>query len=584
MERWNLCDPRPDTGPGTGPATDRESRPAGDAAHRAGGGLSGPRWRARLSRRGPAAAVAAVICAGLLVAACGGAAAPASSSTASSSASGTSTAASSAASTLTIATLSTGVSLVPAYTTTGEDNEVMNQIYGSLLQIKPGTTNQVIPDLATSYTVSPDGKTWTFQLRKGVKWQDGYGSFTCSDVKFTWDFNKNPANKSFWRSDAQIVTSVSCPNPYEAVFHLSAPFQGFLYQVVNMQPSTGWILSKAAWTKLGKTGYEKTPVGTGPYMLKQLIPNQQLTLVANPTYWGAPPHVKTVVFKVIPDAQTAALAVKTGQVDIASLDGVTADEYKNLPNAHLVVKQAFFTDWLFFNELVPPWNNVLVRRAASYAIDYKGLVQTVLRGYGTPGYNGIILPGQLGYNASVNPPNTYDPAKAKQLLKQSGVKLPITGFFVEYNDTGDVNAGQFIAANLKAVGIDLQSRPLERGTQAQMIPKPTTPAVVLGDILAPDPDGDFSLNFISSANPPAGYNVARYGGIDTLYKEQHDTPSKTKRLQYLKEIQAKLHSDVPAIDLYVHDDIWLVSNRVHNYQPTVLFSGDPLNLVTLSGS
>ena len=521
-----------------------------------------------------------ILCLGLLAAACGGAAAPAQTGAASATATAP---AATGGGTLTIAEISTGTSLIPAFTTTGEDTHMMDEIYDSLLQVKPGTTNQIVPDLATSYSVSTDGKTWTLPLRKGVKWQDGYGDFTCADVQFTWQFNQDPANKSFWQNDAAIVASVDCPDPYTAVFHLKEPFQGFAWQLVNMQPSTGWIMSKAAWAKLGKAGYEKTPVGTGPYMLKELVPNSQVVLVANPDYWGTAPTVKTIVFKTIADSQTAALAVKTGAIDIASVDGLTADQYKNVAGTHIVTKQAFFTDWLFFNSLVAPWNNRLVREAASYAIDYKGLVQTVLRGYGTPGYNGIILPGQIGFDASVNPQNTYDPAKSKQLLQQAGVKLPITGFFVEYNDTGDVNAGQFISADLNAVGIDLQSRPLERGTQSQMIPLATTPAVVLGDILAPDPDGDFSLNFISSANPPKGYNVSRYGGIDQLYQEQHSTASAADRLKLLSQIQSTLSHDVPAIDLYVHDDIWLVNDRVQNYDPTVLFSGDPLNMVTLSG-
>ncbi len=536
-------------------------------------------------------AFALTLCLGLLATACGGAApasstgsgASASASTSASAAS-TASAAGSSNNTLVISQISTGVSLVPAFTTTGEDTEMMNQIYDSLLQVKPGTTNQIEPDLATSYTVSPDGKTYTFQLRKGVKWQGGYGGFTCADVAFTWNFNKNKANGSFWQSEASIVQSVDCPNPYEAVMHLSSPFLGFVWYLVNLEPSTGWIMSQAAWNKLGKAGYEATPIGTGPYMLQQKIPNQQVTLVANPNYWGTPPAVKTIIFKVIADAQTAALAVKTGQVDIAGLDGVTADEYKSTPNAHLIVKPALFTDWLEINTTVPPFNNVLVRRAMSYAINYKGLVSTVLRGYGTPGYNGMILPGQVGFDATVNPQNVYDPAKAKQLLAQSGVKLPITGFFTTYNDTEDVNAGQFISANFQAVGINMQSRPLERGTLVQERILPTTPASIIGDTLAPDPDALFPLTFISAGNPPAGLNIARYSGIDTLYQEQHTTASQSQRLKYLADIQAQMQKDVPAIDLYVGQDIWLVNNRVQNFLPQVLFGGDPLDLVTLSGS
>ncbi len=546
-----------------------------------------PHTRGQGRQRRARTFLAAALALGLVTAACGGAAPNNGASTAKSSSttsSGAAAPSSASANTLVVQLISTGVSLIPAYTTTGEDTEMMNQIYQSLLQVTPGTTNKIEPDLATSYTISPDGKTYTFQLRKGVQWQDGYGAFTCADVKFTWDFNKNKANNSFWQSEASIVQSVSCPNPYEAVFHLSSPFLGFVWYLVNLEPSTGWIMSKAAWDKLGKAGYEKTPVGTGPYMLKEKIPNSQVVLTANPNYWGPKPAVKTIIFKDIADANTAALAVKTGQVDIAGVNGVTADEYKNSPGTHLIIKPALFTDWLEINTTVKPFNNVLVRRAMSYAIDYKGLVSTVLRGYGTPGYNGMILPGQIGFDAAVNPQNVYDPAKAKQLLKEAGVTLPIKGFFTTYNDTQDVNAGQYISANMQAVGIDMQSRPLERGTLVQERILPTTPASIIGDTLAPDPDALFPLTFISAGDPPAGLNIARYSGIDTLYQEQHTTASQSLRLKYLADIQAQLQKDVPAIDLYVGQDIWLVNNRVHNFQPQVLFGGDPLWNVTLSGS
>ncbi|HVB09130.1 MAG TPA: ABC transporter substrate-binding protein [Bacillota bacterium] len=548
---------------------------------------SAPPQRGR--RHKSTAILAAVLALGLVATACGGTAPTTAKGTAAASSSATagsaaSTAASPAGNTLVVSQISTGVSLIPAFTTTGEDTEMMNQIYDSLLQVKPGTTDQIEPDLATSYTISPDGKTYTFQLRKGVKWQGGYGDFTCSDVQFTWNFNKDKANASFWQSEASIVTSVDCPDPYTAVIHLSSPFLGFVWYLVNLEPSTGWVMSKAAWAKLGKTGYNATPIGTGPYMLKQKVPNSEVVLVANPDYWGTPPAIKTIDFKVIADAQTAALAVKTGAVDIAGIDGVTADQYKSATTAHLVVKPALFTDWLEINTTVPPFNNRLVREAMSYAIDYKGMVTDVLRGYGTPGYNGMILPGQTGFDASVNPQNTYDPAKAKQLLQQSGVKLPITGFFTTYNDTEDVNAGQFISADFQAVGINMQSRPLERGTLVQERIKATTPASIIGDTLAPDPDALFPLTFISAGNPPAGLNIARYSGVDQLYQEQHTTASQSARLKLLSQIQAQMVHDVPAIDLYVGQDIWLVNNRVQNFLPQVLFGGDALDLVTLSGS
>lgn len=484
-------------------------------------------------------------------------------------------------STLVVALLSTGESKIPAYTTTGEDTEIMNQIYGSLLRVDP-TDFTIKPALATSYKVSKDGKTWTFKLRHGVKWQHGFGDFTCADVQFTWNFNKEKKYNSFWQPQAKIVSSVTCPDPYTAVIHLTAPFRGFIWNLVNLEPSTGWIMSKAAWQKLGKSGYEKTPVGTGPYILQKLVPHQDVILVRNPDYWGPKPAVAKIDFKEVADSNTAALGVKTGAIDIASVDPVTAVEYEHSAGLKLVTKQATQTHWLEINTTLPPFNNLKVREAMRDAIDYQGLVKSVLRGFGVPGYAGMIEKGMTGYDAAVNPQNTYDPAEAKKLLKESGVKLPIQGFFTTYNDTLSVNEAQFIAADFQAVGIDLTARPLERGTLVHVRIAKTTPASIIGSAFTPDPDFLLSLTFISSENPPAGLNIARYAGIDKLYQEQHTAVTKQARLNALKQIQANLTRDVPGIELYVQKDLWLVNNRVHGFEPQVLFGGDPLWLVSLS--
>lgn len=88
--------------------------------------------------------------------------------------------------------------------------------------------------------------------------------------------------------------------------------------MVNIEPSTGWVMSKAAWDKLGRAGYDQTPVGTGPYLLQTLIPNQDVFLVRNPDYWGPKPAVYGIHFKPVVDSQTAALGVRTGAIDIVN--------------------------------------------------------------------------------------------------------------------------------------------------------------------------------------------------------------------------------------------------------------------------
>ncbi len=481
---------------------------------------------------------------------------------------------------LTYALISTGTSKIPAFTTTGEDVQVMTQLYDALLQVDPKTL-KVGPDLATGYTVSRDGLTWTFTLRKGVKWQRGFGDFTCADVQFTWALHKNPDTHSFWRTEAETADSVSCPDPYTAVLHLRAPFQGFLWNVVNVQPSTGWVLSKAAWDKLGRAGYEKTPVGTGPFVYDTLLAGQSQTLTRNPDYWGQRPGVDTVTYVVVADSQTAALAVKSGALDIdGTVDPVTAASYSHDPSVRLVMKPSFFIDYLAVNTSLKPFDNVDVRQAMRDAIDYKGLVSSVFQNFAVPGYAGLLLPGMVGYDPSISPQNVYAPDKARALLRESAVPLPIRGFFTTYNDTKDINMAQFIAANFAAVGIDLQARPLERGTLVQERVQATTPASVIGTIYTTDPDFAFAT-FTSANLPPAGLNIPRYTRIDALYTQQHTAVTAADRLRAVKQASQRLAMDVPIIELIQQQDLWLANPRVQNFEPTILFSGDPLWPVTL---
>jgi len=401
-------------------------------------------------------------------------------------------------------------------------------------------------------------------------------------VQFTWNFQKDPATHSFWQTQATTVDSVACPDPYTAVFHLTTPFQGFLWNLANVEPSTGWVMSKAAWDKLGRAGYDKTPIGTGPYMLKSLTPNQDVVLTRNPDYWGPRPAIDQLDFKTITDSQTAALAVKAGALDIAQVDPIVAVEYQNTPGVVVVAKTALRTDYLEINMTIKPFDNVKVRQAMRYAIDYPGLVSAVLRGNGSAGYAGLVMPGMTGFDAAVNPENTYDLVKARQLLRESGVSLPIKGFFDTYNDTLDINAAQFLAANLAQVGIDMEPRPLERSTLVQDRIKATTPAAVIGTAVSPDADGLFSLTFLGAGNPPAGLNIARYTAIDKLYDAQRAAATGPARDQVLRQIQQRLTADVPAIEYYVLKETWVVAARVQNYEPFVLFGGDPLAQVTFT--
>ena len=220
--------------------------------------------------------------------------------------------------TLVYALISTGTDKIPAFTTTGEDTDIMAE-----LRLPDAGGCQDVEDRSRSRQRLHGQRRWQdldVHVREGASsGSRATGSSRAPTSPSRGTSTRTPPMGRSGKTQASAVDSVTCPDPYTAVFHLETPFLGFIWNVANVEPSTGWVMSKAAWDKLGRAGYEKTPIGTGPFMVKSLNPSQDVVLVRNPDYWGRKPAIDEIDFSVIADSQTAALAVKAGAVDITNV-------------------------------------------------------------------------------------------------------------------------------------------------------------------------------------------------------------------------------------------------------------------------
>jgi len=325
--------------------------------------------------------------------------------------------------------------------------------------VKPMPGNLYAPSLAESWTLSKDGLTYEFVIRKSAKFHNG-DPVTAEDVKFTFDRYKGSAAKLLKDKvkDVQIVA----PNRVRIV--LKEQWPDFMAFYGTSATGAGWIVPKKYIEKVGEDGFRKAPIGAGPYKFASFNPGVELVLDAFPEYWRKAPPVKRVVMKSIPDESTRAAALKTGEVDIAYLfGGPIATELKRSQGIRIVAPILYGMYWLdFLDQWDPksPWNDRRVRLAASMAIDRKSINEVEMLGLGKP--TGSFVPPEFEFSLKVDPP-AYDPKRAKQLLVEAGHG---NGF-----DAGDLTPlppytalGEEVSNYLAAIGIKTRVRTMERAT------------------------------------------------------------------------------------------------------------------------
>jgi len=305
----------------------------------------------------------------------------------------------------------------------GETSEVTTQLFNLLVRAKPGQTD-VEPDLATSWSVSPDGLVWTFDLRRGVTFQDGT-PWNAAAAKFNFDRWADPANPyhSVKRGDyyywndflAGTFQEARVAGPYTFQIVLKRPNSPLLY---NLSIIAFEFNSPASLRTYGGQDIGLHPVGTGPYKLVEWVRDDHVTLVANPLYFRKGfPKTQRVIMRVIKDNAARFLALKAGEIQ--AMEAPNPDDVKAAkadPNLKLGYRPAFNTGWIRFNLNNDLFKDRRIRQAVAAAINRKAIVDALYGGYGQVADQD--LPPLMWGRANV-PGYVYDPNKARQLLAEA---------------------------------------------------------------------------------------------------------------------------------------------------------------------
>ena len=328
-------------------------------------------------------------------------------------------------------------------------------LHDALVRPMPG--QKMGNSLAESWTESPDGLTYEFKLRRGLKFHNG-DAVTSEDVKFSFERYKGVGAKEL----NLRVRQVDVVDPLTVRFLLKEPWPDFMTFYGTTATAAGIVVPKKYVTRAGDDGFRKHPIGAGPYKFVNHNPGVEVVLEANPGYWRRVPSVKRLVMKSVPEGTTRLAMLKKGEADMAFLlEGPEAENVTKDPRLSLQATRHASAMWIEFADqwdAKSPWHDRRVRLAVNHALDRKGISDTACLGYCPP--LGVVVPPVMDYALHVEPPS-YDPQKAKQLLAEAGYPqgfdagdfTPLTGFSV---------AGEAAVNYLNAVGIRSHMRTMER--------------------------------------------------------------------------------------------------------------------------
>lgn len=469
------------------------------------------------------------------------------------------------------------VQLDPAKVTDGESIYVTNQVYDTLVRYEQESTD-VKPALATKWNVSEDGKTWTFELREGVKFHDGT-DFTADDVVYNfkrWTEGSDYIYYGYMFGASEdnpggIIDSVKAVNDYEVQFTLEKPNAPFLYTLA-MPPFA--IASPDAIKEYGDD-YQKHPVGTGPFVFKSWAKDDKIVLEKNPDYFGEVADIDEVIFRVIPDNGARLMELQAGSIDL--MNGLNPQDIKTVEddsNLQIIRRPSMNVSYLALNTMKEgPLQDKRVRQAINLAVDKEKLL-TLFEGIGKPAKN-PMPPRLWGYNDDVKDYG-YDPDEAKRLLAEAGYG---DGFDLTLYTMSNPRpylpqpkfSAQVIQQMLGDVGINVKIIENDWDTHLTKTENGEHDMAFLGwtgDNGDPD---NFLYVLLDKDNAKVGSagNIAFYKNDkvhDLLIKAQTEM-NKEKRTEYYMEAQQIIHDDAPWLPIAHTTPPLAASKKVTEYIP-----------------
>lgn len=421
---------------------------------------------------------------------------------------------------------------VTAQASAATQQVLQDNVYEKLVTLNP--KGQLVPALATSWTVSPSGTVYTFKIRRGVRFSNG-DPLVAGNIAFSLGRVVAPGSTYPRKADFGSLKSAHSVGKYKLVVTLKNPDQSWLYAVATTM--NGVVLNPRTIPDLAT----KT-VGTGPYVVSSFVPNQSVTLKWNPYYWGPKPPIKEVVWRYYSNPSALNAAELSGQVDVIQNEPVAQSlgQFSRARFRVLVGRTASKAD-LIINNGRGPLSNVLVRRAITMAIDKAAINKAVTGGYG------IVLGSESTpfdpYYTDLTKLYPFNPVKAKALLAQAGYPngFSVTLTLPPYPYA--IISGPLVAAELEAIGISVNIRNVEWPLWLTSVFGQKQYDLTIVEFPLPRTVGNF-------ANPAYFFNYGSANRIAGILAKGNQSTTTAGRDKYYRQALKAIAYDAAAVWLY----------------------------------
>jgi oligopeptide transport system substrate-binding protein len=503
-----------------------------------------------------------------------------------------------------------------------QSHDVAHNIYSGLVRYRPRLSGEgqklsdLVPDLAESWQISPDGKTYTFKLRKGVKFHNG-DDFSAEDVKYSFERLADPRNasKGLWTLDALSLAGLeayqkACQSGQEA--HLDSirildshtvsitlkEVIPFALHVLAM--SYYYVVPRQEARKWGDQ-FSFHATGTGPFKLKEWKANQKLVLVKNPNYFEAGiPKLEELRFYIVPDENIRLLWFENGELDhleppipAASFDRILSDPHWNKignkalrklprlndPEQSQVIKDREWTiQYLGMDTQSEPFKDRRVRQAFNYAVNKRKIIDVVRNGRGIPA-KGVLPEGFPAFKADRSVPYPYSLEKARTLMAEAGWRdsngdgildkdgKPLKMTFWHNQSAIYAMLGAAVQADLRDLGVDIEVKAMEWASYIEKIKR--NEAIFFRFGWAADyPDPDNYLWTLFNSRNIGQDNVTRYHNpaFDALVNRARTTVNWPEREKLYQQAESMIIADAPWVFLYTNVEYKLVQPYVRGQQ------------------
>jgi peptide/nickel transport system substrate-binding protein len=460
--------------------------------------------------------------------------------------------------------------------------------------LRTDDNGNLFPDLATEVPtvqnggISRDGKTIVIHLRHGVKWSDG-APLTAADWLFTYHAVLNPKNNTKTDYGWNMIASATAPNPYTIVIHLKKPTVQVL-GILTMggdayPPLPAHLLAKLP--DINRAPFNSAPISSGPYLLKAWNHESSLEFVPNPLYFRGPPHLKEIIWKIIPDPTTLLAQLRTHEIDVyPSVDSDEIPDVGTIPGIRVVSRLVANWRHLGMNMSKPQLSDGRVRAAIAEGVDWGHILATVYHGYGVLAVSDIF---PQSWAAPTLPPYRYDPADARRLLAAAGWRMGADG--VLHKGTLAMRLGISTTANApenEKAELVIQSmlRPLGIEIDIHNYP-PNVLFAQTGPVYGgrydlewsvetngadPDDSGSWNSRFI----PPNGANTSwlRDPIVDRTSDAAASTYDEPQRKALYQQEAARLRELNPSIFVYWERGYVAMNSDLRNYRPAAFIADE----------